>query len=192
MSPFFNLYIMIRYNRLDIEGDYLTVDVEIEGYSWYEEVFLMDLKIATKPNPTDDEVYSWSDEGEPWGNDTIESPNKRWRLIFHIPGVKDKLVYIIPVVEGIETIPPDAPCGSDTVNIGAAYNKRKILLKGMNYLKEFSNTCSIPKGFIDFTLRQKALDLAIATCNFNLAQKYFDMFTMSNIPVTKGCGCYGT
>ncbi len=64
--------------------------------------------------------------------------------------------------------------------------------KGLGYLKELSNSCVIPKGFIDFILRFKALDIAIETCNYTEAIKYWKM--LNRVPTrttTNNCGCYG-
>lgn len=182
---------MVKYNELSIVDNYLIVDVEIENYPWYEEVFLEDLYIATKPNPNPDkgEVYTFAEEGEPLEGGNA---NKRYRLKFYIPNIKNDLIYITPVIEGIDTIPANSPCGADVINIGATYNKQSLLLRGMGYLKELGDTCNIPRGFIDFILKQKALDLAISTCNFSSAKKYYNLLTSSTKSTTKGCGCYGT
>ena len=64
--------------------------------------------------------------------------------------------------------------------------------KGWGYLKELSNSCGIPKGFIDFILRIKALDMSIETCNYIEAIKYWKMLNkMSTRTSTNNCGCHG-
>ena len=178
---------MIKYNQLDIVGDYLIIDIEIEDYPWYNGVYLEDIYIATKPNPNIDEgdVIMTLEEGE-----SLEgSSNKRKRAQFFIPSIKNKLVYIIPVPINLETIPANSPCGADVINIGATYNKRLRIDKGLAYLKEVGDTCNISNGFIDFILKQKALDFAISTCNFSTAEKYFKSLTLSKA-TGNGCGCY--
>ena len=62
----------------------------------------------------------------------------------------------------------------------------------MAYLKELDNSCVIPKGFIDFILRVKALDMAIETCNYTEAIKYWEMLNRKSVKtVTNNCGCHG-
>lgn len=64
--------------------------------------------------------------------------------------------------------------------------------KGWGYLRELSNSCGIPKGFIDFILRIKALDMAIETCNYTEAIKYWEMLNkMPTRTTTNNCGCHG-
>ena len=64
--------------------------------------------------------------------------------------------------------------------------------KGLEYLKELGNSCTIPKGFIDFILRVKALDMAIETCNYMEAIKYWEMLNrMPAKTTTNNCGCHG-
>nr|DAI45531.1 MAG TPA: hypothetical protein [Bacteriophage sp.] len=64
--------------------------------------------------------------------------------------------------------------------------------KGLGYLKELGNSCVIPKGFIDFILRLKALDMAIETCNYTEAIKYWKMLNRTQIRITSNnCGCRG-
>ena len=50
----------------------------------------------------------------------------------------------------------------------------------------------IPKDFIDFILRYKALDLALKTENYIQANKYWNKFFKNNNVVslnTNSCGC---
>lgn len=64
--------------------------------------------------------------------------------------------------------------------------------KGLGYLKELGNSCEVPKGFIDFILRVKALDIAIETCNYTEAIKYWEMLNRTPVrTTTSNCGCHG-
>lgn len=180
---------MIKYNKLQIEGDYLIVDMEVEDYPWYENIIITDIGIATSPDIKDVLIYSYDNSVDVYVDG---AQLKRYK--FYIPELKDKLIYIIPILSEDSLASIDyskAPCGSDIVNIGCTYNKNLILKQGINYLKELGNTCNTPKGFIDFILRQKALDLAIKTCNWDAAEKYFNMFLVTKGTTSKGCGCYG-
>ena len=55
----------------------------------------------------------------------------------------------------------------------------------MNYVKEIeTNSCNIPKEFIDEILRYKALKLSLITGNYVQAVKYWKKF-FSNITLYK-------
>ena len=57
----------------------------------------------------------------------------------------------------------------------------------MNYIRGIECDCSIPKNFIDFILRLKALELCIKTGNYTKAIKYWNRL---NINPSNEC-CYG-
>lgn len=76
--------------------------------------------------------------------------------------------------------------GTPTCNIGKSYilgtvvNLYTIYQKAINYIKETDCECSIPKHFVDFMLKLKALDLCIKTGNYTQAIKYWNKLTLSN------------
>ena len=86
---------------------------------------------------------------------------------------------------------PDDKCESDYI-LKAVYNKRLLLLESMAGVREINDTCTIPRRFIDFILRQKAIDLAQANNDIDLLCKYFRLFSGSigtnNIEFAP-CGC---
>ena len=86
---------------------------------------------------------------------------------------------------------PDDKCESDYI-LKAIYNKRLLLLESMAGVREINDTCTIPRRFIDFILRQKAIDLAQANNDVDLLCKYFRMFSGSigtNKIEFAPCGC---
>ena len=75
--------------------------------------------------------------------------------------------------------------------MAAVYDRNVLLDKGLGYLNELGDTCEISRGFVDFILKRHALDMAIATCNYSMAIKYWKMLTIIKGTAIKGCGCYG-
>lgn len=88
-------------------------------------------------------------------------------------------------------LPLDTPCGADIIDMAAVYDRNVLLDKGLGYLKELGDTCEISRGFVDFILKRHALDMAIATCNYSMAIKYWKMLTIIKGTTIKGCRCYG-
>lgn len=76
--------------------------------------------------------------------------------------------------------------------LAVTYYPYCIFAKSINYLKEFSNNCEEPKGFMDFILKKEALDMAIEMLDVPQIKKWWSKFFNKNITVqTKGCGCHG-
>lgn len=108
-----------------------------------------------------------------------------------LPPSDQQFLIVTPTIDGAPS--PNTPCGKDVIDIGAVYNKKHILNKGLGYLNELGESCTIPKGFIDYILRSKALEMAIATCNYSEAVKYWNYLTKRpvNTTLTSNCGCHG-
>lgn len=170
---------MIKYNKLQIEGDYLIIDFEVENKPYYSSISIEGVRIDTPLTYGTETPYHIED---------TDNATRFDKKIF-IPDVKKELLIITPQV--YVSLPPDVPCGADVIDKTAIYDKRILLDEGMGYLKELGDTCNISKGFIDFILKQKALDMAIAACNYPTAIKYWKMLTMVKGTSTKGCGCHG-
>lgn len=180
MPPFLILYAMIKYNELRIDCSQLYLDVQVEDKPYFSEVTINGARVDT-PLTYGTTVPYYPIEGEQGTRLTLE---------IYLPAAKDDLIFITPNIEGNPS--PDTPCGQDVNKVGVVYNRKALMQKGLGYLKELGNSCTIPKGFIDFILRVKALDMAIETCNYMEAIKYWKM--LNRIPVkttTNNCGCHG-
>lgn len=171
---------MVQYNKVEIKDDWLKLDFQFEDQSYYKETYFEGVRIDTQ------DTYGASEgiDGE------IETEFQRYSDDFYIPTHTKDLIIVTPIVNTI-TISPDTPCGKDVVNATAIYDERVLLEKGLNYLKALGDTCNISREFIDFILKKQALDMAIKTCNFNMAIKYWKMLTMVKGNTLKGCGCNG-
>lgn len=101
-------------------------------------------------------------------------------------------------VHVIATGEPTADTPYDLRNskiIGTAINTYPIYKQSMKYTKELGDSCNIPKNFIDYIFRIKALDLAIKTGNYQEVIKYWNkFFKVLNYSVepSLNCGCYGS
>lgn len=170
---------MIKYNTLKIEGNNLIIDFEVEDKPYYGNVSIEGVRIDTPLTYGTDTPYYIYDE-----DDVTRYENE----IF-IPDAKKELLIITPQV--YVALPPDTPCGADIIDMAAVYDRNVLLDKGLGYLKELGDTCEISRGFVDFILKRHALDMAIATCNYSMAIKYWKMLTMVKGTTIKGCGCHG-
>ena len=71
----------------------------------------------------------------------------------------------------------DAPCEMQSpYTMGYAYNTCVIREALMYYVKEISNSCEIPKKFIDLYLRSKALEISLCLGHYPEAIMFFNAF----------------
>lgn len=170
---------MIKYNTLKIEGNNLIIDFEVEDKPYYSNISIEGVRIDTPLTYGTDTPYYIYDEDDV----------TRYEAEIFIPDVRKELLIITPQV--YVALPPDTPCGADIIDMAAVYDRNVLLDKGLGYLKELGDTCEISRGFVDFILKRHALDMAIATCNYSMAIKYWKMLTMIKGTTIKGCGCHG-
>ena len=86
------------------------------------------------------------------------------------------------------------PCGEDnTLTLGVAIALYPLYQQAFGYIKELEKECATPKGFINFILQSKALQLAVRTGHYTQAIKYWEKFFrgLKKNVVTNKCGCYG-
>ena len=85
---------------------------------------------------------------------------------------------------------PDTPCGLDKeTTLGTVVNMLPFYQQGMQYIRELGNTCNTPKGYTDFILKLKALEMSVKTGNYTKAIEYFNSFSSKAVPQSGGCGC---
>lgn len=201
---------MIHFNELRITEDnkYLIIDVSVDSDSCFDDVTLdtiivdnQDTYVDNGPssNPmlsidvkehytkvlteTDCEytpIYSESQEYECYVKD-----GKSIRVLVRLDDYNIKSTDILFVYVMSNGTPS---CEVDKSYIlGTVVNLYTIYSKAMNYIRGIECDCSIPKNFIDFILRLKALELCIKTGNYTKAIKYWNRL---NINPSNEC-CYG-
>lgn len=171
---------MIKYNNLKVESGYLYIDIEVENETYFKDVLIKGVRIDTSMTYGTTVPY-----------DTVnQTAGTKLTVKKNVSESTSQLFFITPIIQGNPS--PDTPCNKDINNIGVVYDSRIVLNKGMVYLKELSSSCVTPKGFIDFILKIKALDMSIRTCNYNEAIKYWDMLKKTSVGATvNNCRCHG-
>lgn len=97
-------------------------------------------------------------------------------------------------IKTVGTPAPNTPCGMDNITtLGVVSNLYPLYQHTFGYIKELSNTCSIPKNFINYILQYKAFELAVKTGHYTEAIRYWKKFFMGikDSVITSNCGCYG-
>ena len=202
---------MIKFNELRITPDNskIIIDVSIENSDCCANAVLDSIVIDTQDTyvnggpsskavfthtivPEDNLVYSdynpvIDKEGM---NCFVAGDGRHARLVLEqkdlpVP-INNNMFFVYVITSGSDN------CFS-CKSIGTVANLYPIYQMGMNYTKELGNDCSIPKNFVDYILRVKALDLSIKTGNYQQAITYWNrLFKNSNVkPISSNCGCYG-
>ena len=196
---------MIQFNTLKItqDGKNLIINASVKNLSYYTNVLIGSIIIDNQDTystsgPSSNPIYEHSFAGKDLatnediaGLKNISITVSAKELLDNNGDLNDDILYVYLIAVG--TPSADTPCGMDNVNtLGVALNLRPIYNNGINYIKQVESTCEIPKDFIDFILRYKALDLALKTENYIQANKYWNKFFKNNNVVslnTNSCGC---
>ena len=171
---------MIQFNELRItpNDDKLIIDVSVKDLDIYSKVFLDSITIDNQDTfiengPSDTPKYTHIIE-----DTTPDSSGlKQYRLVLSSSDINtfDDLLFVYVKAKGIPD--PSTPCNMDnTTTMGVVCNLRNILQSFMPYIREVESECNIPKKFIDYILRFKALELSITTGNYILAVRYWSKF----------------
>lgn len=198
---------MLHFNELKItqDGKYLIIDVSIDESSYFDTVSLDSVVIDTQDTyvsngPSSTPIYTYK-VGEDYSQ-IYSSPDNRQVLISALEPVLVKnelenrrvrlsldattlgvqlnntMFFVYVIATG--TPSSEAPAGTTNPMImGTVVNLYQFYQKSIYYLKGISKgCCEVPKCFIDFILRYKALELCIKTGNYTEAIKYWKKFFM--------------
>ncbi len=196
---------MIQFNTLKItqDGKNLIINASVKNLSYYTNILIGSIVIDNQDTysasgPSSNPIYKHSFAGKNLvtnkdiaGLKNINITVSAKELLDNNGDLNDDILYVYLIAVGVPSA--NTPCGMDNVNtLGVALNIRPIYNNGINYIKQVESTCEIPKDFIDFILRYKALDLALKTENYIQANKYWNKFFKNNNVVslnTNSCGC---
>lgn len=184
---------MIQFNELNISPDCnkLIIDISVKSLDYYQNVYIDAIIIDTQ-----DTFITGGPSKEPIYTKTIEGNTKSLRLELStdvlLPSLKDNMFFIWVRTKGTPAI--NTPCGEDnTLTLGVAIALYPLYQYSFNFIKELEKECSIPKGFINYILQLKALQVAIKTGHYIQAIKYWEKF-FKNLKInttTDLCNCYG-
>lgn len=184
---------MVQFNELRItpDGQKLIIDVSVKDLKYYTDVYLNSIQIDTQ-----DTFVESGPSSEVAYTKTIDGNSKSVRLELGIgdllPTLNDNLFFVYIRIKG--TPAPNTPCGMDNITtLGVVSNLYPLYQHTFSYIKELSNTCSIPKNFINYILQYKAFELAVKTGHYTEAIRYWKKFFMGikDSVITSNCGCYG-
>lgn len=193
---------MVDFNELRITPDgYLVIDVSVNENSLYQNIYIDRITIDTQDTyvdgtPSSEYIYK---------EDIDQDKNLKYirRVLtsvdFNPKTALDNNMFFVYITCRGEISPSSQeewcsiPCDADNkVTIGTVMASLPYYEQAMSYIGEIGKNCEIPKDFIDFILRTKAMELAIKTGNYPEAIKYYNKFFKDGGVQTGwkgGCGC---
>lgn len=200
----------------------LIIDVEVKDDIYYENIYIDQIiidtqdtylgigpssnpiynhtveetvtQVFTKQDVIDTEVFDYQEEDYVYVSDGGNVKNLR----LSIPqsqlnvDVNSNLFFIYVSTKGIPS--PETPCGEDNIiTLGVVANLSPIYKASISYLSKITDKCAESRELVDFLLKINALDLALKTCNYQLAIKYWNKFFKKLYinPITYNCTCNG-
>ena len=187
---------MVRFNVLKIssDGSCFTVNVSVDSASYYTNRYITDIFIdsdTTFNNSTthsDKAVHVELDEHQKSFIKTFSATELSG--ILSSRSLKGRMLYVFVELDGAVT--GDAPCNSDVdAFLGIAVDWNHIYHGSLKYMKQVTKECcNIPKEFIDYILRIKALELALKTGHYMTAKDLWNkFFSKKKYMVSSICGC---
>lgn len=184
---------MVQFNELRIipDGTQLIIDISVKDLEYYTNVYLDEILIDTQETfietgPSTQIVYSKTVEGN------LKSVRLELSTGDLLPSLKDNLFFVYVKTKG--TPASNTPCGMDNITTtGVVTNLYPLYQQAFSYIKELSDTCIIPRNFINFILQYKAFQLAVRTGHYTEAIKFWKRLyqEVEYITVINKCGCYG-
>lgn len=193
---------MVLFDQLSIsdDGKRMYISIHVNRAEYFDNVYLDNLVIMTadkvletNPNqPTDDYIYKLNFGGTQKEIDLVLTPND-FNEHFTKSTFSSDLFFVYVKVKG--TPDPCTPCRLDEeITLGVTFDENLLYQKVMQFTKELTQDCHIPKQFSDFILLWNAFKAAVETEHYIPAYKFWQIMFDKGTPSIynpKPCGCHG-
>lgn len=180
--------------RIDQERGRLIISAFIDNSSYYKDVYISKILIGTNY------YVSWPSQETGFHKIEVENTKEvelclsvKDLMDIELSSLNEKLLFVYIKTNGSPS--PDTPCGCDSeYTMGVVYDVKSIYDIMMQYIKELSNTCTVPTNLINAFLRYKMLQTSIDTGHYQEAINIWEQFYGNNkqtITTSKPCGCNG-
>lgn len=182
---------MIKFTTIKLSEDKqtLTLIIELEDNEFTQNVYLGKTEIY--------DIKTWS-TNTPVFTHITTSKVKRKELNIPVTSILTSLtnnMLIIKASISEDSVPSEnSPCGYDNTYEIAVYADICEIVNQLSQLTtELSNTCAIPKKFINYFLLFKGLEYSLRSQKIEKSIEYYkQLIGISNNNLTiKSCGCNG-
>lgn len=207
--------------RIEPSGKYLIIDASVDDGECFNDVLIDSIVIDTQNTyiangPSNTPVYqlqvdqipdlTYSIPEDCNCNPVLEDEDKSYCFTYGleqekhirlkldaslIGGQIEGMLFFVYVISSGQPC-TDVPYVGNSTIMGTVAHLYPMYQSMMKSVKEIENNCCVPKNFIDYILRFKALELCIKTGNYPQAIKYWNKYFKGKMgrPRTN-CSCYG-
>ena len=190
---------MIIFDRLQISdnGKLLYLSAHVNKASLFNNIYIDKVIIQTSEQVSETDPLSPGDSFV--YQQTVADSTKELNLALDVntdfDGISgtlsNKLLFVYVICKGI----PDqcTPCRLDEMTtLGVTFDEALLYQKIMQFTKQLTQKCEIPKNFIDLILLWNGFKSAIETEHYLAAIDFWKKLFNSNTLITsKSCGCHG-
>nr|DAG91424.1 MAG TPA: hypothetical protein [Crassvirales sp.] len=127
--------------------------------------------------------------------DVVNSLKPYAKVSFNKPNFSDSLFFVYIICKGADSECTPCVLDSSKPTVGVTFDEKLLYQRVMDYTKQLSDNCTVPREFIDFILLWNGFKASIETEHYVPALKYWQMLFNNpkfiNGITTKGCGCHG-
>lgn len=125
----------------------------------------------------------------------LDSSKPYAKVSFNKPNFSDSLFFVYIICKGADSECTPCVLDSSKPTVGVTFDEKLLYQRVMDYIKQLSDNCTVPREFIDFILLWNGFKASIETEHYVPALKYWQMLfdnpKFINGITTKGCGCHG-
>lgn len=125
----------------------------------------------------------------------LDSSKPYAKVSFNKPNFSDSLFFVYIICKGADSECTPCVLDSSKPTVGVTFDEKLLYQRVMDYIKQLSDNCTVPREFIDFILLWNGFKASIETEHYVPALKYWQMLFNNpkfiNGITTKGCGCHG-
>ena len=125
----------------------------------------------------------------------LDSSKPYAKVSFNKPNFSDSLFFVYIICKGVDSECTPCVLDSSKPTVGVTFDEKLLYQRAMDYIKQLSDNCTVPREFIDFILLWNGFKASIETEHYVSALKYWQMLfdnpKFINGITTKGCGCHG-
>lgn len=194
--------VIIEQLRISDNGERLYLDVHVNKASYFDNIYLDKIYIATADqvseadplSPGNEYIYEYTVEGNIKELHAVLTP-AMMNEHFDKCSFSEDLLFVYIVCKG--SVGECTPCRLDELTtVGVTFDYGSLYQQVMGYTKGLADTCSIPDAFIDFILTLQAFKTSVETEHLVPAIGFWKQLfggrdAGSTTVRTKPCGCHG-
>jgi hypothetical protein len=195
--------VIIEQLRISDNGERLYLDVHVNKASYFDNIYLDKIYIATADqvseadplSPGNEYIYEYTVEGNIKELHAVLTP-AMMNEHFDKCSFSEDLLFVYIVCKG--SVGECTPCRLDELTtLGVTFDEALLHQQVLAYTQQLAADCTVPQGFTDFILLWQAFKSAIETEHYIPAIKYWNMLFDNHAGSggyigNKGdCGCHG-